>query len=309
MTVLSQHTNDRNRDRAFKLRERFPGWEEVRDAPVAEIEAAIRPGGLAKQKAPRIQAILARLGEPPTSTGPRRRRSRSRGSFSSPARGRTKNRRLRPHLQLGNPRDPGRRPRPPGRRAARPLPRRKPPSSAPTTRCSRWSRPRTLRAPRQPDQPRTRRRRPKPRCGECELRRMCPRYRANRGGALVSAPPHEEAHFHLFRHPCLGPRRGHPLADLPQPRRAATGAQKVSCGPEGGPGNSSKPTVAPATRSTRRAPTATTARTSTNCLRRTGPRPARKPPRPSKASEGRVLNADENGVNTRPPPAACLPAS
>jgi endonuclease III len=65
-TVLSQHTNDRNRDRAYAaLRERFPGWEEVRDAPVAELEEAIRPGGLAKQKAPRIQAILERLGDPP----------------------------------------------------------------------------------------------------------------------------------------------------------------------------------------------------------------------------------------------------
>ncbi|HEV7771490.1 MAG TPA: endonuclease III [Solirubrobacterales bacterium] len=65
-TVLSQHTNDRNRDRAFaRLRERFPGWEEVRDAPVSEIEEAIRPGGLAKQKAPRIQAILELLGDPP----------------------------------------------------------------------------------------------------------------------------------------------------------------------------------------------------------------------------------------------------
>jgi endonuclease III len=65
-TVLSQHTNDRNRDRAFAaLRERFPDWEEVRDAPVGEVEAAIRPGGLARQKAPRIQAILEQLGEPP----------------------------------------------------------------------------------------------------------------------------------------------------------------------------------------------------------------------------------------------------
>ena len=46
-TVLSQHTNDRNRDRAFAaLRERFPTWEEVRDAPVDEVEEAIRPGGL-----------------------------------------------------------------------------------------------------------------------------------------------------------------------------------------------------------------------------------------------------------------------
>lgn len=65
-TVLSQHTNDSNRDRAFAtLRERFPTWEEVRDAPVSKIEEAIRVGGLSKQKAPRIQAILERLGDPP----------------------------------------------------------------------------------------------------------------------------------------------------------------------------------------------------------------------------------------------------
>jgi endonuclease-3 len=65
-TVLSQHTNDRNRDRAFAaLRERFPEWEEVRDAPVGAVEEAIRPGGLGKQKAPRIQAILEQLGERP----------------------------------------------------------------------------------------------------------------------------------------------------------------------------------------------------------------------------------------------------
>src|SRR3954452_18123552 len=75
-TVLSKHTDDRNRDRAFAaLRERFPSWEEVRDAPVAEVEAAIRPGGLAPQKAPRIQAILEQLGERPnldwTETAPR----------------------------------------------------------------------------------------------------------------------------------------------------------------------------------------------------------------------------------------------
>jgi endonuclease-3 len=49
-TVLSQHTNDRNRDRAFAaLRERFPEWPEVRVAPVSEVEEAIRPGGLGKQ--------------------------------------------------------------------------------------------------------------------------------------------------------------------------------------------------------------------------------------------------------------------
>ncbi len=75
-TVLSQHTNDRNRDRALaRLRERFPTWVEVREAPLAEVEEAIRPGGLGPQKAPRIQAILGELGEPPdldwTATAPR----------------------------------------------------------------------------------------------------------------------------------------------------------------------------------------------------------------------------------------------
>jgi endonuclease III len=75
-TVLSQHTSDGNRDRAFaSLQERFPRWEEVRDAPVTEVEQAIRPGGLSRQKAPRIQAILERLGDPPaldwTETAPR----------------------------------------------------------------------------------------------------------------------------------------------------------------------------------------------------------------------------------------------
>jgi endonuclease-3 len=75
-TVLSQHTNDRNRDRAYAaLRERLPSWEQVRDAPLEELEEAIRPGGLAQQKAPRIQAILEQLGDPPdlgwTATAPR----------------------------------------------------------------------------------------------------------------------------------------------------------------------------------------------------------------------------------------------
>jgi endonuclease III len=64
LTVLSQNTNDRNRDVAYeRLRERFPSWEAVRDAPVAEIEEAIRPGGLAVTKAPRIQKILHAISE------------------------------------------------------------------------------------------------------------------------------------------------------------------------------------------------------------------------------------------------------
>jgi endonuclease-3 len=65
-TVLSQNTNDRNRDVAYeRLRERFPTWESVRDAPAEEVIEAIRPGGLAQQKGPRIQAILRRLGDQP----------------------------------------------------------------------------------------------------------------------------------------------------------------------------------------------------------------------------------------------------
>ncbi len=65
-TVLSQNTNDRNRDVAYnRLRERFPTWEAVRDAPTEEVEAAIKPGGLSATKAPRIQEILGLLGEHP----------------------------------------------------------------------------------------------------------------------------------------------------------------------------------------------------------------------------------------------------
>jgi endonuclease-3 len=65
LTVLSQSTNDRNRDVAYlRLRERFPSWEAVRDAPVAEIEEAIRPGGISKVKSARIQAILRAIGDP-----------------------------------------------------------------------------------------------------------------------------------------------------------------------------------------------------------------------------------------------------
>jgi endonuclease-3 len=65
LTVLSQSTNDRNRDVAYgRLRERFPAWEAVRDAPVEEIEEAIRPGGISKVKSARIQAILRAIGDP-----------------------------------------------------------------------------------------------------------------------------------------------------------------------------------------------------------------------------------------------------
>jgi len=59
LTVLSQSTNDRNRDVAYqRLRERFPSWEAVRDAPLEQVEEAIRPGGISKVKSRRIQDIL-----------------------------------------------------------------------------------------------------------------------------------------------------------------------------------------------------------------------------------------------------------
>jgi endonuclease III len=64
LTVLSQNTNDRNRDVAYlRLTKRFATWPQVRDAPLIEVEDAIRPGGLAPTKAVRIQEILRALGD------------------------------------------------------------------------------------------------------------------------------------------------------------------------------------------------------------------------------------------------------
>jgi endonuclease-3 len=61
-TILSQNTNDRNRDAAFaRLRRRFPAWEAVRDADPQAVIEAIRPAGLANQKGPRIQAVLRQI--------------------------------------------------------------------------------------------------------------------------------------------------------------------------------------------------------------------------------------------------------
>jgi endonuclease-3 len=58
-TILSQNTSDVNRDQAWRrLKERFPTWECVLAADTAEITEAIRPGGLADIKAPRIKEIL-----------------------------------------------------------------------------------------------------------------------------------------------------------------------------------------------------------------------------------------------------------
>jgi endonuclease III len=78
LTVLSQNTNDRNRDVAYtRLRGRFPAvtaavtskpgnpsapdWKAVAQAPVEEVEEAIRPGGISRVKSRRIQAMLGAI--------------------------------------------------------------------------------------------------------------------------------------------------------------------------------------------------------------------------------------------------------
>jgi endonuclease-3 len=61
-TILSQNTNDANRDRAFQaLRQQFPTWEAVRDADEQDVIDAIRPAGLGNQKGPRIQNVLREI--------------------------------------------------------------------------------------------------------------------------------------------------------------------------------------------------------------------------------------------------------
>lgn len=64
LTILSQNTNDTNRDRAWEeLRSRFGSWREVLEAERDELEDAIRVAGLAGQKAEAIHGVLATLDE------------------------------------------------------------------------------------------------------------------------------------------------------------------------------------------------------------------------------------------------------
>ena len=64
LTVLSQNTADTNSGRAFvQLLRRYPTWDSVADAPPDEVVSTIQFGGLAQQKAPRIQAILRAVRE------------------------------------------------------------------------------------------------------------------------------------------------------------------------------------------------------------------------------------------------------
>ena len=61
-TILSQNTNDTNRDRAYEsLRTAFPTWEAVRDGNPESVIEAIRSAGLANQKGPRIQRLLRQI--------------------------------------------------------------------------------------------------------------------------------------------------------------------------------------------------------------------------------------------------------
>jgi len=64
LTFLSQNTSDLNSGRAFEaLRARYADWQAVIEAPVEDVADAIRSGGLAQRKAPRIQAALRRIKE------------------------------------------------------------------------------------------------------------------------------------------------------------------------------------------------------------------------------------------------------
>lgn len=62
--ILSQSTTDTNRDRAFDaLKQRYPNWEAVMNAPTFEVIDTIKPAGLANQKGPRIQKVLRHIHE------------------------------------------------------------------------------------------------------------------------------------------------------------------------------------------------------------------------------------------------------
>jgi len=64
LTLLSQHTSDLNSGEAMhRLIERFPDWDSIAEAPVSEVEDAIRPGGLAPTKSKRLQALLGEVRE------------------------------------------------------------------------------------------------------------------------------------------------------------------------------------------------------------------------------------------------------
>ena len=116
LTVLSQHTSDVNADRAFaSLRTSYPTWAAVVAAPEAAVADAIRSGGLANTKAPRIQAILQEVHD-------------REGAYDLarlpdvPPGDRPEDGGRRPVVLARPRRDPGGHTRPPGRAPSRPRP-------------------------------------------------------------------------------------------------------------------------------------------------------------------------------------------
>ena len=185
-TVLSQNTSDVNRDVAYgRLRARFPTWEQVRDAPVDDVIEAIRPGGLANTKGPRIQAILTALGEHPDldwlADAPRERVIEYLTALPGVGR---KTAACVLIFAFGRPEIPvdthvhrvgGRlglfREGAPFEEAHDEMLAITPPEDAYELHVNLIQHGRAVC-------------RPKPRCGECSLRRMCPWYRANRTNML-----------------------------------------------------------------------------------------------------------------------------
>ncbi len=63
-TILSQNTNDTNRDVAFNaLKSVFPDWDSVMNADAEDVMTTIRTAGLANQKGPRIQKALREIAD------------------------------------------------------------------------------------------------------------------------------------------------------------------------------------------------------------------------------------------------------
>ena len=122
LTVLSQNTNDRNRDVAYaRLRERFSSWAEVSAAPVEEVEDAIRPGGLAPTKAVRIKQILEALDDDDLAWMEEAPLERGARLPLRSARSRPQDRRLRAAVLVRPPRRAGGHARVPGGHPARAL--------------------------------------------------------------------------------------------------------------------------------------------------------------------------------------------
>ena len=121
-TLLSHSTTDLNQERAFReLRARFPTWDEVRRAPVAEVEDAVRVAGLANQKAPRIQETLDRIADDPRGSDLEWLGAvpldEAMAFLTVVHRGGAEDGRLRHVLLVRRPHRPGRHPRPPHRAA------------------------------------------------------------------------------------------------------------------------------------------------------------------------------------------------